>query len=253
MSAIREHFSRFELKYLMHWRDVDPLIKSMKPYVVPDEHGDDGRYRVNSLYYDSPDLRAYFEKINGYLRRFKVRVRTYGHPTLDSSAFIEIKARDNQTVTKRRTFLTLGEAYRFMDGDEADITSSNPTVLAEIGGLRELYQLQPTLSVSYQRIAFKSIYEEDCRITFDVGVKASASDLALETSCEGGQHILPPQVAVLEVKVTNRAPSWLLTLLAKHECRIKRVSKYCMGIDRCVQLPDRWYPPVHGPQLGGVR
>jgi SPX domain protein involved in polyphosphate accumulation len=245
LNGLRELFSRFELKYLINWRQMNAFKEGIAPFVVPDEHGSRGEYRIASLYYDSPDLRAYFEKINGYIKRFKVRIRTYGSATPDSTAFLEIKQRYDQALTKKRCALPLRDAYRFMDGDEDDIAGSHPEVLRELTLLRHRYRLQPTIVIAYQRQAFRGIYEPDLRVTFDTALKGDASDLTLESGGESGRYLLQPHKVVLEVKLTNRAPTWLLALLAKHECPIRRISKYCLGVERCLNLPPLWRPPEH--------
>jgi len=56
-------FNRFELKYLLTLKQAEQFKSALRAYLVPDEHGqDNGRYALTSLYYDSPDLRCYWEK-----------------------------------------------------------------------------------------------------------------------------------------------------------------------------------------------
>jgi hypothetical protein len=31
----------------------------------------------------------------------------------------------------------------------------------------------------------------------------------------------------MEVKVNERIPDWMVALLGKHECQLRRISKYC--------------------------
>jgi len=64
----------------------------MEPLVDFDANaGRDGSYKVASLYYDSPDLRCYWEKLDVEKVRRKLRVRTYGERP--EWAFMEIKGR----------------------------------------------------------------------------------------------------------------------------------------------------------------
>ncbi len=101
-------FNRFELKYLVHYKQAQALKEMIGPHVTQDENaGFDGYYKISSLYYDSSDLKCYWEKLDGESFRRKVRVRTYGaHP---EEAFLEIKQRLNLTVQKRRCRATLAE------------------------------------------------------------------------------------------------------------------------------------------------
>ena len=36
----------------------------------------------------------------------------------------------------------------------------------------------------------------------------------------------------MEVKVDDRVPEWATSLLARHDCQLTRISKYCAGIAR---------------------
>jgi len=69
-------FNRFELKYLLTLQQAEEFKVALKAYLKPDEHGD-GRYALTSLYYDSPDLRCYWEKVDGVKFRRKLRIRRY--------------------------------------------------------------------------------------------------------------------------------------------------------------------------------
>ncbi len=46
------------------------------------------------------------------------------------------------------------------------------------------------------------------------------------------QFFLPPDVCILEVKADERIPIWLTSVLARHQCDLSRVSKYCLGLRR---------------------
>ena len=71
-------FNRFELRYLIHYRQAQALVRSMSPYLRTDANaGDGGYYNIMSRYYDSPDPRCYWEKVNGERFRSKVRLRKY--------------------------------------------------------------------------------------------------------------------------------------------------------------------------------
>ena len=49
------------------------------PRMKPDENALDGAfYPIVSLYYDSPDRACYWEKVEKYQNRRKMRVRVYG-------------------------------------------------------------------------------------------------------------------------------------------------------------------------------
>ena len=69
-------FNRFEFKYLLTLQQAERFKYDLKSYLVPDEHGsENGHYALTSLYYDSPDLRCYYEKEAGIKFRRKLRIR----------------------------------------------------------------------------------------------------------------------------------------------------------------------------------
>src|SRR5690606_36526964 len=42
--------------------------------------------------------------------------------------------------------------------------------------------------------------------------------------------ILPSDYCIMELKADDRVPEWATSLLARHDCQLNRVSKYCAGI-----------------------
>jgi hypothetical protein len=109
-------FNRFELKYLITLQQAEQFKSALRAYLTPDEHGhNNGRYALSSLYYDSPDLRCYWEKEYGLRFRRKLRIRRYetDEPlTEETPICLEIKQRVDRVTQKRRVVLTYGDALR---------------------------------------------------------------------------------------------------------------------------------------------
>ena len=120
--ASRLHaFNRYEIKYLVANEDVPAIRSELARRMDRDEHSPPGGYGVWSLYYDTPALRFYWEKIEGLKFRRKLRIRHYGEldaVTDDSQVFVEIKQRVNRVTQKRRVRLPYGAARRLCDGRE---------------------------------------------------------------------------------------------------------------------------------------
>ncbi len=76
LSHTIRRFNRFELKYLISLREAERFKTALRAYLLDDEHGN-GRYALTSLYYDSPDFRCYWEKVDGIKFRRKLRIRRY--------------------------------------------------------------------------------------------------------------------------------------------------------------------------------
>jgi DNA-binding CsgD family transcriptional regulator len=78
-----------------------------------------GGHGVWSLYYDTPRLRFYREKIEGLKFRRKLRIRHYGNldgVTDESPVCVEVKQRVNKVTQKRRITLPYGVARQLCDG-----------------------------------------------------------------------------------------------------------------------------------------
>src|SRR3954471_1996693 len=58
-------FNRYEIKYLLPSPQVPELRAELAGRLDVDSHGADGGYGVWSTYYDTRDLRFYWEKIEG--------------------------------------------------------------------------------------------------------------------------------------------------------------------------------------------
>jgi hypothetical protein len=227
-----KRFNRYELKYVIDPRRYRRLVADLGHFMVPDTHGDvDGFYRVVSLYYDSPDLSAYWSKIEGLKFRRKLRLRIYpgSHPRQVKTGFVEIKQRVNRTVQKRRIVLPLEEAHRLCAGDEipTELDAADTATASEVAYMVRAQHLRPKCIVSYRRRAFMGgRYERGMRLTFDMQLQGRIHTQRVEETVRA-RYVLPPDRLIMEVKVNERVPRWMVALLGKHECQLQRVSKYC--------------------------
>jgi hypothetical protein len=42
----------------------------------------------------------------------------------------------------------------------------------------------------------------------------------------------------MEIKVDDRVPDWATSLVARHECQLQRVSKYCLSVAAGLRRKD---------------
>jgi len=238
---------RFELKYLVRWETYESILRDISPYVQDDVHaGERGRYEIISLYYDSPDLMSYWEKINGLNHRNKLRIRQYAPTSLDAKAFIEIKQKIFSTVKKVRVPMTLRQAYEFLDGTGGqDELVSMPAMVRKSGSagqilyLKYLYQMEPKVIISYTRQPFVGIYDNRMRITFDMSIRARATGLRLE---EGGwgEYVVSPEFVLVEVKVDQKIPEWMTSVISHYNLEPIRFSKYCLGLQKAMRYQQHY-------------
>jgi hypothetical protein len=242
-------FNRFELKYIVDTRLRDAICADLALNMRPDEHGASGSYRVTSLYYDSPDVTCFWSKIDGIKYRRKVRVRTYGSHVDDvhNDVMVEIKQRINRTVQKRRLSLPLEQAYVLCEGHGHE-EISDPTdrvVASEVAFLAHRLQLRPACVITYLRQAWVgSVYEPGLRVTFDDELACRGPERGLGPGLPN-HFFMPPGLAIMEVKVDETVPLWVVRTLAKHQCSLRRISKYCVGLQKLRSL-DRTYERLSG-------
>jgi hypothetical protein len=239
-------FNRFELKYILTLRQAEAFKRALSAYMRPDEHGNDnGRYALASLYYDSPELRCYWEKEYGLRFRRKLRLRRYENGealTEETPIFLEIKQRVDRVTQKRRAVLPYGAALRLCyERQMPEHAPEDKAVIEEIYVFLWQYNLRPVSIVRYDRQAFVgSAYDLGLRVTFDSNLTFQAHPLHLHEAPQS-LPMLPANQVVLEIKVNERIPSWLMGLIADHNLRLERVSKYCRSIEAAQKMPAlRW-------------
>ena len=230
MSEYIRTFNRFELKYLLHHRVAREFVDAISAHVYMDKNVQGESYKVASLYYDSPRLASYWEKIDGEKFRRKVRVRTYGaSPT---EAFVEIKQRYNLSVQKRRCRFPIEDAQKTMvEVVNGRYTGGKDPVFDEVFLLTRRNDLKPKLIIAYNRMAFFDHYKSDLRITLDKNIRARNLSLDLTKDRLRGRHAVPPTMVLLEVKFNEAIPRWLCTVLNSIDAQVQRISKYCAGIE----------------------
>lgn len=237
LSHTIRRFNRFELKYLITLQQAEIFKKALRTFLVADEHGNNnGHYGLDSLYYDSPDFRCYWEKVDGIKFRRKLRIRRYASEsplTEDVPVFIEIKQRLDRVTQKRRAILPYGTAQRMCNEREYPETYApeDKTVLDEIYVYLWQYNLRPTSIIHYNRQAFIGTdYDLGLRVTFDTSLTYQVHQLNLHEQASTLPMLTPNQV-VMEIKVNERIPYWLTEMIAAHNLKMIRVSKYCRSIE----------------------
>ena len=235
-------FNRFELKYLVTLQQAEQLKAALRAFLLPDEHGG-GSYGLTSLYYDSPDYRCYWEKVDGIKFRRKLRIRRYedGQPlAAETPVFVEIKQRLNRVTQKRRAILPYQDALRLCDERQVPAHAPDDAALInEVQAYLWQYNLRPASIVRYQRQALVgSDYDIGLRVTFDTDLTFQVHGLRLDEP-PAPRPMLPPNFAVMEIKVNERIPYWLTELAAVQNLQLIRMSKYCRSIEVAGIFPSR--------------
>lgn len=237
------HFRRVEMKYRMPDRLVPMLIDRLIPYTEIDPYlRSEGReqtsYPVTSLYFDSVDLDAMYEKDAGILSRRKVRLRTYTREFSERHpCFLEIKRRHDFIVSKDRLSLSVGHL-------KADLSMSNlldhvlqkvearEEVTAEAHLLRGWYNLQPSALVRYRRVPFVGRQEHRFRVTIDTDLEGAWQPPAFMGTVP--MRVCTPGWSIVELKFNHAIPAWFHDLIQEFELNRVSYSKYAT-VMKCLQ------------------
>lgn len=232
--------SRYECKYLIDQRTAASIRRYLRAYMTLDPYSArsaDARYRVLSLYLDSPNLRLYRDTAQGIRNRYKLRLRYY-EESLAGPVFFEVKKRADIIVRKSRELGTGPEANEFLLHGRCD-TSEHGDDMHEFLERCRVSDARPALRIRYWREAWESRSADPVRITFDTEVEHSMlSDRGLiETRPDWQATPLRGQV-ILEVKFTDLRPHWLSAMLQRFELDKISVAKYAESVE-CVQQTGR--------------
>lgn len=225
--------NRFEVKYFVPTREVPDLLEAFGPYTAADPHADPERgYPVFSVYWDTPDLRFFWEKLEGVRYRRKLRFRRYDDSNV---VHVEVKQREDRTLHKRRLKWPLDRAIRVFGPGGSGVDWSevgDDPVATEVALMIERLRLRPTFGVRYRRRPLVGRFDRSLRITIDSRLMYRPAPLDLAVPFEVGRYIVDPRVSVLEIKYDHRVPRWLTKLICRRGLKIVRMSKYCAAVDR---------------------
>ena len=107
-----EVFSRYEKKYMINSAVYLKIQDVLRKYMNADPYNKDGAfYTISNIYYDTPDNYLIRNSTMKPAYKEKLRLRAYGVPKEEDLIFLEIKKKFQKIVNKRRTKLSLKEAY----------------------------------------------------------------------------------------------------------------------------------------------
>ncbi|MBR5714836.1 MAG: polyphosphate polymerase domain-containing protein [Clostridia bacterium] len=205
---IQSVFERKEIKYLMVESQMRALIDMLSDRIYSDEYG---LTTICSIYFDTPDYRLIRESIEKPMYKEKLRLRTYGTPKRDSTAFVELKKKFDGIVYKRRETLPYEEAMRFLCFREKPSRWSQ--IFSEIDWTLEHYgTLEPAMILCYDRIAYRAFENDDIRITFDLNTRFRNYELDLLKGTYG-ERLMGDDELIMELKISEAMPLWLSNAL----------------------------------------
>lgn len=217
---------RNEFKYLVPKGQIESFISFFKSTMTPDNYSKNGYYTVSSIYFDSFDFNAYYEKNAGIENRKKFRIRSYIKDLSPSNkVFVEIKQKVNDVILKRRFPVKYNEIsdsvnFLFNSKKHKDYSSEWNYHIVRKG-------LKPKILVEYDRMAFNAVSNQNLRITIDKNLRYSAM---VNKEFDFTKNTIDVEVmkeySLLEVKFRSVIPKWLRLFIMKSSLNNEAFSKY---------------------------
>lgn len=168
---------RHEYKHPITYQDYLIIAGRLKHLAGQDKHvGEDGTYRVRSLYFDNLSDKALREKIDGVDRREKFRIRYYN----DDTSFIRLekKCKIHGLCEKVSAPITREEVILLCHGDTSFLRLSDKELFRELYAKMQYLMLRPKVIVDYKREPY--VYGPgNVRITSDSDIRTSLYENSL--------------------------------------------------------------------------
>ena len=223
-----EVFNRYEYKYTIDKQTYEKLIPILEEHMVRDKHNIDFKpYTISNIYYDTDDDYLIRNSVSKPMYKEKLRLRSYSLTDKNKKVFVEIKKKFRGIVNKRRTALTLKEAYDFLKSGEIPPFKDymNRQVINEIAYFLKIYKVIPKLYLAYDRIAYFEKDNNDLRISFDMNIRSRRYDLEISKG-DYGELLLEENTCLMEIKTSSAMPLWLTHTLDELNIHRKSFSKY---------------------------
>lgn len=195
---------RHEFKYYINMADEIAIKKNLSAIASLDENaGNEGKYRIRSLYFETPEDRVLMEKLYGINNREKFRIRYYNEDT----AFIKLekKIKVNGFGHKISAPVTKELCEKLLVGDVGWMRNSSHALIVELYAKMKFQQLKPKTVVDYIREPF--IYGPgNVRITIDSQIQTGINAKDLFSQNLPTIRINKENIIILEVKYDEFLP-----------------------------------------------
>lgn len=230
---------RYERKYLVH-NDLLPKLRSaIQPFVRPDNfaktQGEFSEYTVRSIYLDSIQREAVYDKIEGLRDRKKLRIRGYDTQQEDSLVFLEIKRKISDRISKNRApllYKNLNRMLEFGDVEETLLVKNSDRVDDANRFLFNMhrFQMKPVNLIVYDREPYHGVFDPGVRITFDKNIRSTLYPEFNELFQSKDYEFPWPDHFILEIKYFDAPmPSWAKSIVQHYKLRNEALSKYVSG------------------------
>lgn len=232
-------FQRREYKYLLTPKQHQQIRECLRQYrLVSDAYSvKEPRlsYYVASLYLDTSDYQAYWEKKYGLEKRIKYRLRTYAQTKAKNTpVFWEIKNKYADFIKKERFCFSREKTGKLLKGEllvrDLSIAPAETDTASQFYYQLIQKNLKPTVLVSYYREAWVDPLFPQFRLTFDTDIQAIATN---DIFCPSRQTTILPNQVLMEVKFTGPVPGYINQICKLFNLQRQSISKYCLSLEAC--------------------
>lgn len=215
---------RHELKFFINVSDYFSIKNRIKHIASIDKNSSSsGSYHIRSLYFDNFNDKALLEKVNGYSRREKFRIRYYN----DNFNFIRLekKSKVNGLCTKFSAPLTKEQCEKILNNDIDWMLTSDKSLIQELYFKMKSQMLRPKTVVDYTREAY--IYRPgNVRITIDSNVRTGICSQDMFNTTLPTMKIPNNDTIILEVKFDEFLPDIIKDTIQTNTRKATSISKY---------------------------
>ena len=194
--------NRKEIKFIIPIGLLNSILNDCKNEYYLLKINDISIFRYRTSYYDTADLKLYFDHHNGKGNRFKIREREY---TQMDQKYVEIKTKNNknQTIKYRKKIENWHEAKEFLY-DHTNLIES------------DLYQ---SLCSDYTRITLLHKEKKE-KVTLDFNLSFFEKQKTINYN----------NIVIVEVKTDKISTIYFNSIIKKYKIRSGSLSKYCLGM-----------------------
>lgn len=223
---------RHEFKYIIDAQTADVLEAYLEKIGLKKDTAQNGSYPVTSLYFDTPMLEDYYDKLSGIKYRKKLRGRVYRDRfDGEESVWLEIKEKHDMNINKMREKITHDDWLRLVEsGSTFELMEKHKEsgVIKKFAYLFHRKNYKPHVVVRYARKVFTDAFLSGIRITFDRDLETCAWKSFMDN---GEMVVMDDGAVVLEVKFTKAMPWWFGDMVKKFQLSRKAFSKYTRAVD----------------------
>ena len=236
---------RYELKYAVPASCRDQIIEMASDFTRPDKWGRPlgnwpgaTGYIVHSLYFDTPDLDDFSDRLAERKVRDRLRIRTYGAAGEGQPLFLENKKKYMDRVIKHRVHLCTADEWCLSpDGKpwrhfESEVNDAKRFVYRNFANALERGGRGAMALVRYEREVFvgTSIDDPKVRLTFDHNLRGKRVNDAREIYARSVYDLIPRDYMVVEMKFDRIKPGWMREISSALRARAEPVSKFGLSM-----------------------